>query len=155
MSERKSVWRKLHARPRITALVVAFAAALGLTVTSMGAAYASGSNCNYDASGVSRVCTHIDGYSNIVTDAIGSASIYSPGIGNSFTYYSGHVQVINPNGTTLCNSNTVTLSPGAGMSCESPYQGATYTGDYCTILWVYYNGGYHNYGEDCFLVFKS
>ena len=36
--------------------------------------------------------------------------------------------------------------------CETPYQGATYTGDYCTILWVNENGGYHAVGEDCLWV---
>jgi hypothetical protein len=152
MSERKSVWRKLLARPRIAALMVALAAALGLTITSAGAAYATGTTCNYDATEVIHLCMHVDGYSNVVNDAIGSVSINSPGLYNSSSYYTGHVQVINPNGTTLCNSNTITLSPGAGTSCETPYQGATYTGNYCTVLWVYYNSAYHNYGEDCLWV---
>lgn len=161
MSKLNPVWRKsLRAKPRITAIMVAFAAVLGWSILSGGSAYASGTNCAAGYEGLSNICMHIDGSSNIVADAIGSAQVTSSnGIGeysqnNQWVYYIGHVQVVNPVGTTLCNSNSVTLTYGAAMSCESPYQGATYTGNYCTILWVY-NGEYHNYGEECLNVFKS
>ncbi|MEY9863052.1 hypothetical protein ABH935_008701 [Catenulispora sp. GAS73] len=155
MSMRTSVSRKLLARPRVAALGVALVAA-GLTVTSAGGASASASTCNYDASQVFHLCMHIDGSSNVVADGIGSVSVLSPGFyDSSGNYYTGHVQITNPNGTTLCNSITITLSPGAGTSCETPYQGATYTGFYCANLWVNENGGWHRIQQACVLVYKS
>ena len=76
-------------------------------------------------------------------------------INDKWVYFPGHVQVVNPVGKTLCNSVTITLYSGAGTSCESPNQGATYTGNYCTILWVNKGGNeYYNYGEECLNVFK-
>jgi hypothetical protein len=105
---------------------------------------------------------YIDGSSNIVDAAVGSVSVTSSdGIGEydiegNWVYFPGHVQVVNPAGDTLCNSNMITLYSGVGTSCESPYQGATYTGNYCTILWVNKGGdSYYDYGKECLNVFKS
>lgn len=155
MSKSSTIMRKMFvAKPRLTAAAIAFTAAAGFAVASTGSAYATGQVCGNGTSGLSSICIHIDGGGNVVDDAIGSATVTSSnGIGEyaangNWVTYSGHVQVINPKGTTLCNSVTKTLTHGTAMSCESPNQGATYTGEYCTILWVY-NGEYHNYGEEC------
>jgi hypothetical protein len=161
MSMRNPAWKKLFfARPRLTALVTAVAAATGFAITSVGTAYASGQNCAPDSAGQSSICMHIDGSSNVVADAIGSVKVTNgrgvgewAGNGNWVTF-NGHVQVVNPNGTTLCNSNTITLSYNAGTSCESSYQGATYTGAYCTILWVWTGSEYIKWGQECLNVFK-
>ena len=146
------------AKRRIAATATAFAAAMGFAVLSGGTADATASSCATISAG-ENICLHIDGSSNIVADAIGSVSVTAGnGIGEyalngNWVYYLGHVQVVNSAGTTLCNSNTITLTHGAGTSCESPYQGATVTGNYCAILWVY-NGEYHNYGKACVNVIK-
>lgn len=141
------------AKRRIAATATAFTAVLGFAVLSGGTAHATATNCG-SASGLANLCMHIDGSSNTVVDAIGQVSVTSSnGIGEyaangNWVYFSGHIQVVNSHGDTLCNSNTITLTHGAGTSCESPYQGKTYTGNYCAIFWVY-NGEYHNYGEEC------
>lgn len=149
---------RMFTKRRIAATATAFSAALGFAVLSGGSAQATATTCG-QVSGVANLCNHIDGGSNVVDDAIGSVSVTAAkGIGEyaangNWVTYLGHVQVVNPVGTTLCNSITITLSHGAGTSCESPNQGATYTGKYCAILWVY-NGEYHNYGEECVTVTK-
>ena len=152
--------RLLLAKPRLTALLVAFAAAMGMMVSSVAPAYASGTNCGPDAAGDATICMHIDGASNVVNDAIGQLQVTSSkGVGEwtqpgPWVLYSGHIQVVNPNGTTLCNSVTKTLAAGVALSCESPNPGATYTGAYCTILWVWSGSEYNQYGQECLNVFK-
>lgn len=146
------------AKRRIAATATAFIAATGFAVLSGGTAQATAGSCVSVSAGA-NLCLHIDGGSNIVDDAIGSVSVTATkGIGEyslqgNWVYYLGHVQVVNSVGKTLCNSNTITLTHGAATSCESPYQGATVTGKYCAIFWVY-NGEYHNYGEACVNVTK-
>jgi len=163
MSKRTQVLRGLLlAKPRVTALIVAFAAAMGMMVASVAPAYASGTNCGPDAAGDATICMHIDGASNVVDDAVGQLQVTSSmGVGEwtqggngPFVVYTGHIQVVNPNGTTLCNSVSKTLNAGVGLSCESPYQGATYTGAYCTILWIWSGSEYNKYGQECLNVFK-
>jgi hypothetical protein len=162
MLKRTPAWRKmLVAKPRIVAIGIALVAALSMAVFSGGTAYASGTNCASGTSGLSKVCIYIDGSSNVVAAAVGSVSVTSSkGIGEytadgSWVYFDGHVQVVNPKGDTLCNSDTIVLYAGAGTSCESPDQGATYTGSYCTIFWVYKGGDYSAYGNVCRNVSKS
>jgi hypothetical protein len=156
MLKRTPAWRKmLLAKPRIVAIGIALVAALSTAVFTGGTAYASGTNCATGTNGLSKVCIYIDGSSNVVAAAVGSVSVTSSkGIGEyaedgSWVYWDGHVQVVNPKGDTLCNSNTIVLYAGAGTSCESPDQGATYTGSYCTIFWVYRGGDYSVYGNVC------
>jgi hypothetical protein len=156
-------WRKrLFAKPRIAAIAVALLAIAATVSLSGGKAYASGTNCGSGTDGLSEICMYIDGYSNVVVAAVGEVTITGQkGIGeydidNQWINFPGHIQVVNPAGQTLCNSDTETLLDGTGLSCESAYQGATYTGNYCTILWAYLGGGeYDKYGEECLNVFTS
>lgn len=160
MLKRTPAWRKmLLAKPRIVAIGIALVAALSMAVFSGGTAYASGTNyCKAGTNNLSKVCIYIEGSSNVVDAAIGSMSVTSSnGIGEytlagNWVYFDGHVQVVNPKGDTLCNSDTIVLYAGAGTSCESPNQGTTYTGNYCTIFWVYKGGDYSAYGKSCYEV---
>ena len=66
-----SVWKKLLlGRPRVAALGMAFAAVVGMLVTSVGTAYDAGQACGGVDSNLANVRVHIDGGSNIVNDAI-------------------------------------------------------------------------------------
>jgi hypothetical protein len=149
----------LLAKPRIAAIVMALAAALTMTIFSGGTAYASGTNCKAGTNGLSRVCMYIDGSGNVVSAAAASVEVTSSkGIGEyseegPWVYWQGHVQVVNPKGDTLCNSDSIVLEAGASTSCESPDQGATYTGNYCMVFWVYKGGDYSAYGNVCVNVF--
>jgi hypothetical protein len=90
-----------------------------------------------------------------VTGANGIGTWPSPASGNTaWVYYTGHIQVVNPAGKTLCNSITITLKHGAATSCESPNQGASPTGAYCTILWIWTGSEYRNGGQECMNVTK-
>lgn len=139
------------------------AAVLGVSFLAGGPAYASGQNCgaagSYGSGGTSsdgKLCIDVLGSSNVITDIYtfayvnGSASVFG---------WSGHVQVTNPTGRTLCNSTEYPLSSG-GETLGCHWGGgnvAHATGNYCMTLWIYNSplNEYFNDGTECLNVFIS
>ncbi|MFJ8336709.1 hypothetical protein [Streptomyces sp. NPDC094437] len=126
---------------RIAAFSTAVAAALSLAALSAGPAAASADLCSDN--GNAKVCTNVNGAGLVIHQIVGSATTdrafnYSDAAGVVHTF-SGHVEVVNPSGTELCNSSTKALSgKGVSLSCLWHGYGETYPkGDYCTILWAY------------------
>jgi hypothetical protein len=117
---------------RLTAFLVALTVALGALIAG-GPAYASGENCTDN--GDAHICVNVNGAENIIHQIVGSATTDRAVDGG----VSGHVQVVDPYGDSLCNSPEASLTTkGVTMSCLWHGYGETYaTGNYCTILWIY------------------
>lgn len=130
----------------LLAFSLAAAAAAALMVAAPPA-FASGQSCNDN--GNWTTCISVDGSGNFID--------YVSGYSVSDNQYNGaynlpfHVQMVNPNGVTLCNSPTRTNTGESVENCFWQPEKDELTGNYCLITWVY-NGEYHNVGEECFNV---
>lgn len=138
MSKRVLAWgkRRRTAR-RLAAFFAALAVALATAVIAGGPAYASGQNCNDNGDEV--LCISVTGASNRIDQIVGRATMDSAwGQGST-----GHVQVTEPDGRTLCNSPEVALT-GRGVTTSCPWNGGGAphaTGNYCVTMWIYsYHG---------------
>lgn len=159
MLKRVLAWGKMRPKARrLAAFLAALAVALGAAVVAGGPAYASGENCTDNGDAV--LCINVNGASNNINWIIGSATT-----DRAFTQGdTGHVQVTDPNGNTLCNSKEAPLtSSGIYLSCVWNGGGHPYaTGNYCITMWLYsYRGaifgwGYNKDGlPECLNVFVS
>ena len=143
-----------HTTRRLAALGTAFAAAVGVAVAIGGPAYASGENCS-GSNGAANICITVNGASNVINSIKAEATMNVPIVDSNFNLESGHIQLTDPTGRTLCNSSTVGLSSGAYMTCSWNGGGVAHgTGQYCVTLWAYQNGEYSTYGQECLNVFK-
>jgi hypothetical protein len=151
-------WKTRPGARRLAAFLAALAVVLGATVVAGGPAYASGLNCTDNGDAV--ICINVNGASNIINQIVGHATTDGSVDGG----VTGHVQVVDPNGKSLCNSKEVPLtSSSIYVSCVWNGGGKAYpTGNYCTILWIYaYRGAFlgwqyvHDGLPECLNVFVS
>lgn len=116
-------------------ILAAGTALLGLAVPAMASGqYCTGSNGNFSA------CTDVNGENSAINWASANATsstalTYTIGLTSYDT--DAHVELVNPQGDELCNSNTVTISKaGIALSCTWQAGGKDYlAGNYCTIVW--------------------
>lgn len=65
----------------------------------------------------------------------------------------GHVEITNPNGSTLCNSNTRYFgAPNESETCTWTLNAETLTGNYCAHAW-FFDKSYFDGGDACVNVF--
>jgi hypothetical protein len=124
------------------------AAAAAVVTFAAPSAFASGENCNDNGSWNS--CITVDGSGNFI-DYISAESVSDNAFNGAYDL-PFHVQLVNPNGVTLCNSPTRTDTGTSLESCFWQPEKDELTGNYCLITWVY-NGEYHNVAEECLNVF--
>jgi hypothetical protein len=132
-----------------SAVITASAALIGIASTP---AMASGQYCTTN---VYKICETVSGYSNHINQATATATVELAGD------LDFHVQMINPQGSTLCNSNTVVNSAdGVTVSCPWTPNANENTGNYCAVVWEYVppsgawgsSGYYENEGQSCLYV---
>jgi hypothetical protein len=139
-----SVRRKL-----LLALSTATVVASALVFAAPSAAYASGENCNDNGSW--DTCITVEGSGNYIDWVYGFSQSDSAFNGTYDLPF--HVQLINPDGKSLCNSATVTNTGTTSQSCFWESEAYQLTGNYCLLTWVYEDGVYHDVSEECLNVF--
>jgi hypothetical protein len=133
-------WKKICAFGALPALISA-----GIIGLSSGPAYATGGSCadptfTYN---ITLCITVVGGgdYIDYVTATMTST--------NPPPYLNGHLQITNPNGSTLCNSGTRYFgAPGESETCTWSLHAETLTGNYCATAW-FYDGSYFEGGQAC------
>jgi hypothetical protein len=119
---------------------IAVAAGAFVAGISPAANAADGSGCGASPGNAYTVCiSYSTGSGGGITAS--STSDYSGGIDY-------HVQLVNPSGTTLCNSNTAVDNDGTTVSCTW-HASSFASGNYCAINWQYVDGEYQQYGKFC------
>jgi hypothetical protein len=133
-------WKKICTVAALPLLICA-----GIIGTSSTPAHATGSSCGVPVFPYYvRICITVVGggdYINYVTATMTSQDPPPDA--------PGHVQITNPWGATLCNSNTRYFgSPGETETCTWTLNAETLTGNYCAHAWIY-DGGYFPSGDAC------
>jgi hypothetical protein len=118
---------------------------LGITVLAVGTAifglaapalasgqYCTASNGNFSA------CTDVNGENSAINWASANAT------SSTAITEEVHVELVNPQGDELCNSNTVSINKaGISLTCTWQAGGKDYlAGNYCTIVWRWEEVGY-------------
>jgi hypothetical protein len=135
---------RMSVRSKILLAFSLAAATTAAVIVTAPSALASGQSCNDN--GNWTTCISVDGSGNFIDYVSGYSVSDNPYNGTYDLPF--HVQMLNPNGVTLCNSPTRTNTGESEENCFWQPEKDELTGNYCLIIWVY-NGEYHNEGEAC------